>query len=126
MDNLEEISMCVLIGQIRKGGKRYTKFRNHAEIMHFIASKYKEYKVFDGTHENKNELSEVANEWLLMHFGITIPERNVIFEPHKEGYYIVTHNSHGILQTCNTFFICNEDQLTNEEKSRLISKEKEG
>ena len=112
--------MNVLIGLNMHREKVYTKFPDDEEVMHCISAKYKDHETFYGSYRSKDELIKDVNQWLSHNFSLLVQDKACIFEPEKEGYYIVAHNSHGLgLEAIGFFFVCDENQLT--ETSQLSS-----
>jgi hypothetical protein len=117
---LRAISMKVLIGLNRQGEKGYTKFPNDEEIMRCPdISSYKQHKTFSDSYGNKTELMTDIRQWYSIAFGIGVLDEEFFCEPQKKGYYIAMYGSTGFLGTYACFFVCDENQLTEEERSKL-------
>ncbi len=117
--------MKVLIGLKIQREKVYTKFPNNEEVIRCISSNFRNHKTFSDSYGSKDELIRDASQWLSDNFGPlvldVVLDQACIFEPEKEGYYIVAQNSGDDLEGIGFFFVCDENQLT-EMESKAISR----
>ena len=120
--------MNVLIGLNIRRKKVYTKFPNDEEVIRYISAKYTDHKTFSNSYGSQSELIGDIHQWLSGNFGLVVQDEACIFEPKKQGYYIVAHfsDSDGLAYGYgNTaiFFVCDENQLTEMEISQLSSED---
>jgi hypothetical protein len=113
--------MLVLISKDRKGNQHYTGFKNEAQLQEALRTKYDSFAYIENIFPSKKEVRDEMFSILQKNSLPTHPQLSPIEALDKEGNHILAYkrNTSLSIEVIKAFFVCDESELTEEEKEKV-------
>ena len=102
--------MWLLIGVNRTGERVQDEFESQDDLYECVSSKFEKRVSVDNRNEPQQDLKDRLMEACRQNSLWADPFPPFVYQPEKEGTYVIAHNAKRGLETLKIFFVCEAEQ----------------